>query len=157
MLFRDTPPRTPCVKMDDYAVATKSGSSWDWAAYNAAKVANGEKCTCCGAFMFNHHGSPQQCTDCNSMKDDTEELTHDTFIRCPKCGDHWSPQASEDYEVFGDGEHDVCCGNCDHDFEVSTMVSYSFTSPERDGHAEEEEEVLEVADDMDAPEGIDND
>ena len=153
-IFKDTPPRTPSVKMADYETPSEHGNSWDWDAYNAAQVANGEKCACCSTHMFIHHGVPQQCSGCTGMKDDTEELTHDTFVRCPKCGDHWSPRESEDYEVFGDGEHEVSCGNCDHDFEVSTSVSYSFTSPERDGHVEEEEKVLEVDDNMDAPLGI---
>jgi hypothetical protein len=32
--------------------------------------------------------------------------------------------------VFEEGEHKVSCDECGHDFEVSTYVSHTFTSPE---------------------------
>lgn len=68
------------------------------------------------------------CPDCRLIPH-KEELDHSSLIRCPKCGDTWDPQHDDDYAVLGEGVHAVSCGECEHDFTVSTSISWNFTSP----------------------------
>lgn len=113
------------IKLDDF---TSVDGDIDWCAYRKAQVANGEECTLCGACIPRPHGHPTKCSSCEEIKG-KEELGHETFVRCPKCGDYWDPTHSEDYDLFEDGEHGVSCQDCGCDFTVSTSVSYWFTSP----------------------------
>ena len=114
----------------------KEDGTTDWNAYNAAQVACGDICQTCGKYILNirifgpaRDPAPQDCTDCRSMNTDDGEVTHDKYLRCPKCKNKWDPFECEDYHVAGDGEHDVYCVECDHTFEVVTHVSHSFESP----------------------------
>lgn len=100
----------------------------DWQAHGRAEVAAGEKCYQCGDFILYSKGVRILCFDCNKATEDGE-LNHDRFLRCPKCRELWNPMDSEDYQVFQEDSHDVSCQECGHDFEVSTAVSYTFTSP----------------------------
>jgi DNA-directed RNA polymerase subunit RPC12/RpoP len=77
------------------------------------------------------------------MDEDPDEVMHDDLIRCPKCGHQdcisdWDCDYSE--EKYSEGEHTVACGECEHEYVISTRVSYSYTSPPRD-KAEEKEEA----------------
>ena len=120
------------ISMDDYRDAT---GRTDWKAYKAAQVAEGEVCRKCGRYIISIiHGAlggPNQCGECKSL-DDTGEVDHHSWIRCPKCGDTWNPAEHEQYDVMGDGEHEVSCGSCGCDFSVSTFIEYTFTSPARE-------------------------
>lgn len=131
-------------RIDDHK---KTDGSIDWSAYNAAKKRNGESCQKCGAYIvLGGGGSPRTCHSCERLLKD-EEITHDKFIRCPKCKKLWSPYDCEQYEVFTDGEHEISCYECDHTFEVSTHLSFSFTSPElitEDSEDEEDEDAKVV-------------
>lgn len=101
----------------------------DWKAYNAAEVQAGQKCTCCGGLIYPGKGHPSRCADCENLDADPE-LNHDSRVRCPKCRNHWAPSENEEYKLaYEDGEHEVTCDNCGHEFTVTTHVSYSYTSP----------------------------
>lgn len=107
----------------------------DWKAYNAASEAarkadidDGIYCYKCGTYiLFGRGGGRQLCGQCRGLHGSCE-TTHDRLVRCPKCRNTFSPQ-EDHYDLYGDGEHQVTCCECDHGFEVSTRVSYSFTSP----------------------------
>lgn len=110
--------------------------SADWEAYHAAQVLAGDICQTCGRYIINirafgpaREPAPQDCVDCQRMND-TCEVTHDKFIRCPSCKHRWDPAEYEDYQVFKEDGDEVCCSECDHEFHVGTSVRYTFTSPE---------------------------
>lgn len=111
----------------------QADGSTDWRAYNAAKLANGERCRTCDAGIFpvfsEPVGYPTECNDCKALTSDAGEVSHDELIRCPKCRDTWSPRDSEDYDAYSDGEHELTCDDCGHRFTISTHVSFSFESP----------------------------
>jgi hypothetical protein len=69
---------------------------------------------------------PTLCGDCQTLQSSRNEVTHRSLIRCPGCG---TTRAVE--ELFQEGEHSVCCWNCELDFTVVCEVSYSFRSPKR--------------------------
>lgn len=103
----------------------------DWGAYHHAEVAAGQKCTCCGDMIYPAKGHPSRCSSCEDLDADPE-VRHDHLIRCPACGNHWKPQDTEDYKTaHEDGDHEVNCPECDHEFTVTTSVSYTYTSPAR--------------------------
>jgi len=107
-----------------------ANGNYDWTAYRAAQKANGEICTDCGAYTVWGKGHPDRCGDCKRLEE-PGETTHHSLIRCPKCGHQMEIGSCELGELYEDGSHDVSCQNCDHDFEVSTQISFSFTSPAR--------------------------
>lgn len=116
------------VNVDDFETDDKI----DWAAYHKAQVAAGEICSKCGThLMYFFANSPKGPTECRACKGiaETSELDHEIYVRCPKCKCTWNPRETEDYHLMEDGEHSVACEDCGHDFEVSTIVSYSFCSP----------------------------
>jgi hypothetical protein len=105
----------------------------DWKAYRRAEVANGERCSrpeCEASFIFSANGKPTLCNPCKEMASERGEIRHDDLVRCPKCGHSWAPDPVDD-SVFSDGENSVACEKCDHDFEVTTIISFSFKSPAR--------------------------
>lgn len=102
----------------------------DWDSYNAAQLANGEKCSRCGgiASLIFPPGHQALCPSCKRADSDAGQITHKDFIRCPKCRHQWSVDNEE--SIYSGGLHSVVCPKCDHEFEVVTMVSFSFESPE---------------------------
>lgn len=131
--------------MIDFDKLRKPDGSLDVEAYGAAtaadradRTAKGELCQerGCGRFIIWAKGYPQTCAPCKAL-DEPGALDHPGEIRCPKCGAHWSPSDSEDYDVYNDGDHEVTCSGCGHDFEIQTSVTYSFRSPERTKEAGE--------------------
>lgn len=114
---------------------TRPDGTIDWAAASKARRANGETCSKCRSFItcWNPPGHEQICYSCRDLRDDADEVTHDDFIRCPKCG-HEEDTGELDCDsgyIFSDGDHDWACSECGHVFLISTDVSYSFTSPAR--------------------------
>lgn len=115
----------------------KPDGSLDHAAYNDAvkrerieRQGKGELCSRCERFIVYAKGYPQICGECKSLGEQGE-IHHDSEVRCPKCGKSWEVGNGDDYELYGEGSHDVTCGSCDHEFEITTWVSYTFLSPER--------------------------
>lgn len=115
----------------------KPDGSFDSESWNKAytqeredRKQRGELCIACGALIIHSSGLPARCRDCRAI-DEPGSLDHHAAVRCPKCGHHWKIMGSDDYELFHEGTHDVTCGECDHEFEVETSVTYSFRSPER--------------------------
>ena len=115
------------VEMDDFR---KEDGFIDWKAYKEAQINAGEICSQCEKYMFfGAKTSRRLCGSCMALDNDTDEVSHDNLIRCPKCKYTWNPWECEDYPD-GSEEMDVQCGECDHDFTVGVQTSYSFTSPE---------------------------
>jgi DNA-directed RNA polymerase subunit RPC12/RpoP len=97
------------------------------------KRQSGEKCHMCGEYIFclRPPGYSQRCWKCKQL-DGQGDVRDNRYIRCPKCRHTSSPFNEEGYWENGlleEGEHDVCCPACEHKFEVTTNVSYSFDSP----------------------------
>lgn len=62
--------------------------------------------------------------------------------KCPHCGETYSIEAHEAYQLLSEDSHDVTCGECDRDFQVSTNVSYSFNTDEQEDRDDEDETPL---------------
>lgn len=112
-------------------------------------VASGERCSRCGGWIFcvKPPGHPRECIDCYAIANSSDEVSSSKYIRCPKCGGSWDPYEAEQYDVFNEDVHAVSCVECDHGFEVTTTVTYSFESPARLAEELEEEEADENLDD----------
>ena len=114
--------------MEDYR---KEDGKIDWQAYRQAEIDIGERCYKCGEFilLFTRENKTQSlCGACiDLLKND--EVSHHSYVRCPKCQDITNVFGSERYELYQEGEHEVSCSECDCDFEVRTDVEYKFTSP----------------------------
>jgi DNA-directed RNA polymerase subunit RPC12/RpoP len=105
----------------------------NWAKYDKAQIDNGEKCLRCGALILRSKNVRTLCFDCKSLDEEKGKVSHDSYIRCPKCSSQWDPQTIEQYDAFQDGEHDVICPECEHRFEIITYVTYTFISPAMEG------------------------
>jgi hypothetical protein len=106
----------------------------DWKAYRHAQVMAGERCSRCGAYIvsvFRKIEGPAECAECKNLTE-KGEVSHSTLLRCPECSNSWKPEEQDDYHVYEEGEHEVTCYDCDHSFEISTQVSFEFTSPEKE-------------------------
>lgn len=125
-------------RIDDHK---KADSEIDWASYQKAQVANGEICIQCKGHILFGCGHPRKCSACENMSERSGEVCHKNMVRCPHCGTISNPSDHEMYELYEEGEHDVSCPQCDESFEVSTAVSYTFTSPERITAPAEEQPV----------------
>lgn len=119
-------PSVERVKIDDYE---GPNGTVDWQAYRKASIENGEKCRDCGAFIMSPSGHPSWCYDCNDARSNTGEINHNRMVRCPACRYMWAPGEHDDYELLSDEEHEVNCYECNHEFTITTNVSYSFDSP----------------------------
>jgi NMD protein affecting ribosome stability and mRNA decay len=110
---------------------TADGST-DWAAYRQAQIEEGRLCYKCGGYiLLGKRVGRALCADCQILSAKDTAVQHPIFVRCPECGHTWNPGDEDDYSVYEDGEHEVACGVCDHNFEISTTVRYTFESPER--------------------------
>jgi DNA-directed RNA polymerase subunit RPC12/RpoP len=114
------------------------------------KKQSGEKCLMCGEYILclRPPGYSQRCWKCKEL-DGADAVRDNRYVRCPKCRHSWNPFDGDAYwenDFFQEGEHDVCCPACEHRFEVTTNVSYSFDSPVLIADEVEEEEAEEVAD-----------
>ncbi len=112
-------------KIADYE--TEDGQT-DWTAYDAAKKEAGETCLKCGSFILFSKGHPTECRICKDLTEDMDEVTHSDYIRCPHCREQINMH-DDMWEYYEEGEHNVSCHNCGKDFEISTHVKHTFTSP----------------------------
>ena len=128
------------IKFDDYKLPGP-GDKIDWSAYRKAQINIGENCYQCEGVVsyFNAPGYKELCSSCKGLKS-SEDVYHDDFIRCPKCGHEENVHDRDDYEIFGDGEHDTSCNECNHKYMITTYVSYDFRSPARIEKKNEEED-----------------
>jgi hypothetical protein len=99
----------------------------DFTAYHKAQVAAGERCTLCGTVLHPGRGCPTKCFDCKSL-DTSGTVSHVTFVRCPACKGRMDMH-NDMYEYWDDGDHEISCHHCDHEFEITTDVSRTFESP----------------------------
>jgi transposase-like protein len=47
---------------------------------------------------------------------------------CPHCGETFSVDNHEWWSLYEEGEHEITCPDCDWDFQVTTRVSYTFST-----------------------------
>lgn len=117
------------IKMDDHTFDGKT----DMRSYNAAQLANGDRCSECGVYIMFPKGHRDKCRSCEKARTDDGELTHTEKIRCPKCRHMMNSEdvaECTDYRLYnGNEDTKVTCLECDHEFEVVTHISYSFVSP----------------------------
>lgn len=112
------------IRMSDYK---DEKGDYDWKAYDAARLAAGEKCiTCGGCIVLPRYHGRQQCSECSEIRSQ-DELRHSKLVRCPKCMD--TLDGFQAVSRAEEGEQKVTCWNCDHEFEVSIRIEYTFTSP----------------------------
>ncbi len=106
----------------------------DWPALYKARVDRGEVCRRCECHIFSFRrddeGRPRLCDDCKGLDSNEGEVSHDTLLRCPKCRETMDIQHMEQGDLSMDGDHNVSCDDCDHEFTIVTNVSWSFQSPE---------------------------
>lgn len=109
------------------------------------QIDSGEQCRQCGAYIvhFKNPGRPCLCYACKQLAGD-DECAHPSRLRCPRCRTTWDPWDGDDYELLSDGPHEVTCPDCDHTFEVTTRVAYTFTSaaiePETEPEPDQDED-----------------
>lgn len=114
------------INWDDY----KTDGRTNWQALNAARIAAGEICQRCERFILFTKGHAALCDDCQRVDNEQGKVTHHGMLRCPKCRASFEVDSEmAGCHIYGDGEHDVHCRECEHKFTVQTHVSYSFESP----------------------------
>jgi len=106
----------------------KEGNA-NWESYRKAQIAEGEICYQCKGYILFGSGGRRLCGNCEDIED-PDEVTHESFIRCPKCSHSWNAWDNEDYPTNDSEEMTVSCSDCDHEFDVGVRITYSFTSPE---------------------------
>jgi hypothetical protein len=106
-------------------------SSYDWKAYRAAQVANGEYCSQCGNWraLEGATGFPSRCGPCERADKVDQETDHPKMVRRPDCRHLFDPIGEDNYSFYRDGAHAVTCPQCEAHFSFETHVTYSFTSP----------------------------
>lgn len=104
-----------------------------WKQKRKAEIDSGEYCYRCRKWIFclKAPGYQRLCSSCRAVDESTDEVVHDSLIRCPKCGDQRQAYGGDNYDLLTKGEHDVMCHECEHEFEVSTYVIRKFKSPKR--------------------------
>jgi DNA-directed RNA polymerase subunit RPC12/RpoP len=117
-----------------------------WDLYTQARIDAGEICYQCSRHLtFNKNkGIKTLCSSCKALQDSKSSISHDTYIRCPKCKTSYLPDAFREYSVFEEGEHDIDCPKCGYFFIIETTISYSFESPaldDEDDFDEGEDEI----------------
>ena len=135
----------PIINLEDF---TRTDGSVDWSGLRAAEINNGECCKTCGSYLINLFSTPAQPKDCGrcvDLKNSADEVRHSDYVRCPRCSYIFdlTTLVSENclYDLYQEGEHNMTCPECEHDFKIGTSVSYTFTSPAKESHREHCEEV----------------
>lgn len=115
------------IQMDDFR---DEQGLVDWGAYAQAARKAGQTCELCGKLLIPATGHITKCSCCAELDLDGT-VAHHAYVRCPACDHKWMPGQEDDYDLLGEGENDVSCLACGHDFTVETYVEYIFTSPSR--------------------------
>lgn len=107
----------------------------DWDAYEADEVSKGNRCKTCGTYIihaFSTPKGPKECYSCKTLEGSDDEVTHDRYVRCPRCGlkddaaDWWESGIYDDNDTTS-----IYCNECEYEYEVTTHIIYSYESPER--------------------------
>lgn len=108
----------------------------DWTSYSKAQdtenkneIDNGKYCYQCNTYIFHQVGYKTLCYSCDKLRNQSDEVSHHSFIRCPFCSHLESSFNYDLMHLYDEGEHEIYCSNCNDQFEISTSVSYSFRSP----------------------------
>lgn len=105
----------------------------NWDLYRSAQVNNGERCYQCKSYLVTPRGHQELCIECKNADNNSDELRHSRFIRCPKCRHLMNAEdVAEwtDYKLYQDQDDvDVTCYECEHEFKVQTEITYEFISP----------------------------
>jgi hypothetical protein len=154
--FRETQPKqegdsmskaSEPVQRDDESLGDFYGRKHDW------EVDAGMWCYQCGGLARLlgdwKPGYKRLCHSCDALKNGEGEVSHHDCVRCPKCGSMWSPCEGDNYDLLGDGEHDVTCCECEHEFEITTTIMYKFTSPARIANGDSDPETGDESEDDD--------
>lgn len=80
----------------------------------------------------------------NACKDAMDRLDFygNRHPKCPHCGETCNVNEHEWWKLYEEGEHEVTCPHCDHDFTVSTSISYWFSTEFQEGCEADEEQDL---------------
>lgn len=52
--------------------------------------------------------------------------------KCPHCGDDYSINDSDAWELYQEGEHEIKCPGCDHTYTATAQVSFSYSTNEQE-------------------------
>lgn len=127
----------------------REDGSYDWDAYRAAekrekesRKESGRDCYKCGCYLiFGGKGYRELCADCKSLQHDRDEARSSSYVRCPNCRDTANVWDGDSYDICTEGEHEITCESCNHDYTVTTSVSYRFESPALiDGQPDKDED-----------------
>lgn len=120
------------IEIEDYQ--TENGI--DWKAYEAAEIEAGQTCSRCKTsilypLLSEWTGGERLCGSCKTMDNEKGEVSHNTDLRCPKCGFLMNVNDYDLWEsgIYEDGEHETDCAECEHIFTFITHISYSYKSP----------------------------
>ena len=115
---------------------TSKDGKIDWEAYRRARVAAGEECHRCGGYIFTMSNQGRRlCSECKSVDDPDKESHHSSMVRCPRCKEPWDVTDGESlggWSGHQEDEFSVWCSECDHSFDISIEVQYTFVSPKCD-------------------------
>jgi len=85
------------------------------------------KCKKCGGHEYNFFGANHDvCGDCREFSSEDDEVISYKNARCPKCR---KSTDLTDHQINGEGDLEVACGHCDHEFVVHVDITVSYTSP----------------------------
>jgi DNA-directed RNA polymerase subunit RPC12/RpoP len=129
----------------------KEDGTTDWSAYNKALLDNGEICYKCRHFILRPVGYQALCFECKELATSSEPVSHHNRIRCPKCGNQTNPSDHEDRCAYEEGDWEIWCTECDHQFIVEVRVEYSYTSPAQISEEKEPDDAdVSTEDEMDS-------
>ena len=112
----------------------KDDDTIDWQALEEARIKSGEACSQCKSFILFPTGTETKCGNCQEFDESKESVEHGTLVRCPSCKHQWDIEryfsSNAEYDIFEEGEHNIICPECEHEFEVTTKILRSYISPE---------------------------
>lgn len=97
-------------------------------------------CPVCGnkRFIFSWQDRCYQCRDEEYRREIVEQITSgeitetycESEIFCPCCG--YIYEIDDEYDLYCEGDHELECPECERDFVVTTNVSYSYDTKQRE-------------------------
>lgn len=65
------------------------------------------------------------------------DFSRNDYPKCPHCGDGYSIEENESWELYDEGDQEVECPACDMSFTVAVHVSYRFSTDEQEEEDDE--------------------